>query len=302
MARTPSVGALRPEHDDAGHEDGRLQQDGNQKRTRRAPGRQRIDPAAHDQEIVADAREHHPGLVRGEARPAGGDALAGPQDVVQPHRAVVAFPQQLHDSRHDQDRDDQRADQRQPPRRPPLRQRQRQDQRRQGREHQPPFDQPAQGEKRADQGHAAMARPIEPQARQEHRAQHQGVARHDVLADHRQQEEETASEMEAGGQQGRPGATGHAMNEGIDEDDREARPQGVEIGELLPRNATQDAQRVESAGKRTVEREIEVVRRIEPRVRGIGNPGLGLDALVHPVGGDDVNVLQPVDQAAEHQQ
>ena len=36
------------------------------------------------------------------------------------------------------------------------------------------------------------------------------------------------------------------------------------------------------------------------RGRGVGDPGLGLDALVHPVGADDVYVLQPADQAAEH--
>ena len=181
-------------------------------------------------------------------------------------------------------------------------QQQRQHERRQHGEQQAPFDQPAQGEERCDQRDAQVRRPVEPQAGQGHRAQHQRVARHDVLADHREQQDEAAAEMEAGGQRGRADAAGQAMDEGVDDDGGEAGEDGVEPGELPPRHAAIDAEPVEQPAERAVEREIEIVRGIEPRPRRIGDPGLGLDALVHAVGGDDVDVLQPRDQAAERHQ
>ncbi len=97
-------------------------------------------------------------------------------------------------------------------------------------------------------------------------------------------------------------ATGQAQHEGINEDDREGGPEGIEIGELLPGHALQDAERVQQLGKQRVEREIKVVRWIEPRVGEVGDPGLGLDRLVHAVAGDDVDVLQPADQAGQKQE
>ena len=202
---------------------------------------------------------------------------------------------------HDDDRSQQRADQRRAPQQPFRRQGQRHEKRGQHGEQQPPFHQPAHREQRADQRHAQMRRPVEPQAGQRHRAQHQRVARHDVLADHRQQQDEAAAEMEGGGQRGGADAAGQAMDEGVDDDGGEAGEEGVEPGELPPRHAAVDAEPIEQPAERAVEREIEVVRRIEARARRIGDPGLGLDALVHAVGGDDVDVLQPGDQAAEHQ-
>jgi len=37
-------------------------------------------------------------------------------------------------------------------------------------------------------------------------------------------------------------------------------------------------------------------------VAEVGDPGLGLDALVHAVTGDDVDVLQPADQSGQEQE
>ncbi len=221
---------------------------------------------------------------------------------MQPDRSVVAFPQELDDPRYRQDRDQQhdhlacallgtpRCDQ------------QGQDESRQGREQQAPFDQPAEGEDRTDDGDTPPVRTVEPKSCQGHRGEDEHVARHDVFADHRQQEHEAASEMEHRGERGDPRAAGQAMDERIDDGRADAGPESVEIGELLPRHAPQDAERVEQPRAHAVEREEEIVRRVEARGRWRGNPGLGLDALVHAVGADDVDVLQPPDQAAQHQQ
>ena len=179
---------------------------------------------------------------------------------------------------------------------------QRQHERRQGREHQPPFDQPAQGEQHADDSDALPCRPVEPESGQRHRGQHEHIARHDVFADDRQQQDEAAAEMEHRCQRRHERAAREPMREGVDDDAAEACPEGIEIGELLPRHAAQDAQHVEQSCADAIEREEQVVRRVEPRGRRAGDPGLGLDALVHPVRTDDVDVLQPPDQHAQGRQ
>lgn len=143
-----------------------------------------------------------------------------------------------------------------------------------------------------------MTRPVEPHAGQRHGSQHQRVAGHDVLTDHREQQHEPAAEVEAGRQQCDTCAACHEMDEGAHDDRAEAGEEGIEIGELPPRHAALDSHLVQQAAERAMQWEKEVIRWIKRRATGIGDPGLGLDALVHAV--DDVGVLQPGDQAAEH--
>ena len=57
------IAAARPQDGDAGDEDRELQQHRDDQRDGSTLGRQRVDPAADDEKIVADAGQHHPGLV-----------------------------------------------------------------------------------------------------------------------------------------------------------------------------------------------------------------------------------------------
>src|SRR5581483_5312356 len=77
-------------------------------------------------------------------------------------------------------------------------------------------------------------------------------------------------------------------------------PERIEVGELLPGLAAQDAEEIEQRAQPAIEREVEIVRGVELRVRRIADPRRRLQALVHAVGGDDVDVLQPADQAARN--
>src|SRR5581483_12199668 len=79
-------------------------------------------------------------------------------------------------------------------------------------------------------------------------------------------------------------------------------PERIEVGELLPGLAAQDAEEIEQRAQPAIEREVEIVRGVELRVRRIADRRRRLQALVHAVGGDDVDVLQPADQAAQEQQ
>ena len=181
---------------------------------------------------------------------------------------------------------------------------QRQHQRRQGREDQPPFDQPAQGEDHADDRHARHGRPVEPQAGQRHRAQHQRVARHDVFADHRRAAGRSRS------RDGRPPPAPRraalpvsAMDEGVDDDDAEARPEGIELGELLPRHAAQRCRAHRAAGRaRRRAGSRGSSRDRAARSAGSAIQGSAWMLLYMPLARDDVDVLQPADQAAQHDQ
>ena len=190
-----------------------------------------IHEAADQQEIVADAGQHHPGLVEGKPGPAGDvvlafleHALSGPQDVVQADGTVMALPQELHDACDDQDVGEQHGDHRQPITQAPFGDRERQNEGRQGREHQAPFDQPAQGEDDGHDGDAPVVRLVEPQSGQQHGSEQQRIGRHDVFVDHAQEEEGAAAEMEQRGQHRHGDSAGQAQHEGIDEDDREGKP------------------------------------------------------------------------------
>ena len=217
---------------------------------------------------------------------------------MQPDGAGVAFPEELDDARRCQDRNKQHQHMTDaPPHRLPRNQ-QCKRQRRQGRKHQPPLDQPAQGKQHADDRDPPPRRLVEPEPGQRHRGQDENITRHDVFADHRQQQDEAAAQMEHRRQRRDARAAGQAMDEGINDDRAEACPEGVEISELFPRHAAQNAERIEQAYAHAIEREEQIVRRVEARRRRVGDPGLGLDALVHAVGTDDVDVLQPADQAA----
>jgi hypothetical protein len=83
----------------------------------------------------------------------------------------------------------------------------------------------------------------------------------------REQQHEAAAEMEQRRQRGDARLARHALDEAVDRRHAEARPEGVEVGELLPRHAAQDAERVEQAGRGAVQREIKVVGGVEPGVR-----------------------------------
>src|SRR4029077_16642791 len=89
----------------------------------------------------------------------------------------------------------------------------------------------------------------------------------------------------------------------------EAAAHRVQDGDLPPRIAGEHAQQVEQPAERAVERIIEIVRGIERRVGGVGNPRLELEALEYAVAGEPaLGVVEPQNDrdqkraAAQHEQ
>jgi len=89
----------------------------------------------------------------------------------------------------------------------------------------------------------------------------------------------------------------------------EAAAHRVQDGDLPPRIACEHAQKIEQPAERAVERIVEVVRGIERRVGGVGDPRFQLQALEHAVAREAaLGIVEPQhdrDQeraAAQHEQ
>ena len=155
----------------------------------------------------------------------------------------------------------------------------------------------------------AARRPRQPHAAQRHGGEQHGVARHDVLVDDGEEHHEARGEVEHRRQQRHQAVAGHGADQQIDHAEAEAAAHGVQDGHLPPRIAGEDAQDVEQPAERAVERIEEIVRGIERRVGGIGDPGLQLQALEHAVAREPaLGIVEPQDDgdqkraAAQHEQ
>jgi len=134
-----------------------------------------------------------------------------------------------------------------------------------GREHQPPFEQPAQAEHHCHGEHASGRRLGEPDGAERHRRQHDRVARHDVFVGDGEHQHVAAGEVEQRAAQRQQPVGGERIGQAMDDADAERGARRVQDGELPPRIAGQDAQRIEQPAKFAVERVEQVVRGIEHR-------------------------------------
>ena len=221
----------------------------------------------------------------------------------------MALPGQGRDARRDDHAGEEERDPSQPPCRPRLAEPKGGQQGGQGREHQPPFHQPGEREQHRDRGDAGRRRSREPHAAQRHGGKQHGVARQDVLVHDGEEHHEARGEMEHRRQERDQAIAGQAADQQVDHGQAEAAAHRVQDGDLPPRIAGEHAQEVEQTAKRAVQRIVEVVRGIERRDGGVGDPGPQFQALEHAVAREAaLGVVEPQNDrdqeraAAQHEQ